>query len=149
MSDHKSGYTLELLPHDIHAYRFHDMANETWDAWVAHRMEYRTQISPDYLDLNILDLRANSVPSTYAIKAVTRLGQSANRTRFLYAILGQPGFMIDLIRITASAATLWRADEPVQAFSDEEKAIDWLVQRAISIAGGARGTSSNQKDSSS
>jgi hypothetical protein len=137
MTQARTGYTLELLPNEIHAYRFHDMANETWDAWVAHRMQYRQQISPDYLDLNILDLSASNTPSTYAIKSVTKLGQTANRTRFLYAILGQPGFMIDLIRITASAATLWRADEPVQAFSDEAKAIEWLNTRAAEIRGTA------------
>jgi len=40
MEEKKKGYALEHRPNDIHAYRFHDMNNETVDIWIKHRKEY-------------------------------------------------------------------------------------------------------------
>ena len=136
MSEKKSGYILENLPIDIHAYRFYDMHNETCDAWIAHRKEYTVTITPEYLDLNILDLRGIGLPTAYALQSVTSWGQQATqnrRTKYLYAIITTPGFLYDLARVSSSAASLWRKDEPMKVFIDEQEAIHWLITTAPTI----------------
>lgn len=134
MGEKKSGYILENLPDDIHAYRFYDMNNDTVDTWIAHRKEYRLSISPDYLDMNILDFTNSPLPSSYAINASTELGRTANRTKYLYAVIGIPPFMGDMLRLTSAAVSRWRETEQnLQAFNSEEEAVAWLLKRAGQI----------------
>jgi len=125
-------YTLEILPHGIHVYRFHDMKNETWDEWVKHRREYRVTIPDEYLDLNLLDIRCGS-PTPHAAKVVANLARTAKRTRYLYAVLGNPGLTIELIRLIAFAANWSNIGERVQSFTNEQDALEWLIYRATQI----------------
>jgi hypothetical protein len=134
MEEKKKGYTLDHLSNDIHVYHFHDMTNETVDAWIHHRKDYRISIPQDYLDMNILDFTKSPLPSTYAINAATQLGQTANRSKYLYAVIGIPACMGDLLRITSAAVSRWRETEQnLQAFNSEEEAIAWLLKRAEQI----------------